>query len=182
VYNVLFFPEDRIIKKPISDWVEELTIKAEQTRKKDDTITEAGTIAEILNQSALIYFSLGQYEAAKEICYLQINYFININKKAPNLHLLKYVMQPWVNLCRLDRAAGNINDLLKKLYQVANARQLLHALRSDPEFYSVLLLSRLLEPVKAYLKFNRYHELLRLLKNISRWQTPIIGLYWMRLK
>lgn len=113
--NKLINPEDRIVRQPILTWIARLQSRLDQVTGHP---SDAGQIAEIFNQAGLIMQSIGQSDLARNLCYEQISLFRNWSGTYPLL--LKYIVQPWINLSRLDRYASHHAAAIHKLQCLVN--------------------------------------------------------------
>lgn len=177
--NTLLFPEDRIVRKPINQWINELSKEISELTHQSLSLSCAEQVAEIFNNAALIYFSIDDISLARELCYTQIQLFIDYSRKTNDQAYLKYVFQPWMNLSRLDRLEKNYDSMKDKLkiFNQININEvvignnklvtpiLLSALDQDQNIKSVVETCRLLEPLKGYLEAKQYKQAIQFIED-----------------
>lgn len=89
----------RPVFRPVPVWAERL---AEQLAVLGAEATDPGGLSECFNQSALLQTIVGDNEAARSICWGQIDWAVRLSDRRGDRGLLAYALQPWVNLGRLD--------------------------------------------------------------------------------
>lgn len=190
--NKLLFPEDRIVRKPINKWVDELLTATKEIVNLPRQTACAAKIAEIFNNASFIYYCINEVMMARELCYTQIQLFIDWSRHSNDQALLKYIFQPWINLCRLDREERSYQSVIDKMtllniidkseIVIGNNRIYTHALRSvldiDSDVKAVVDTCKLLEPIKAYLQAKKYSQVIQFIENnrnnVNKMQNAIL--------
>lgn len=113
--NKILHPEDKLARKPIISWVEDINTSLKAINTLKDLIEEAEKIALIYNQSTYIMAVVGDFKSAYRFCYAAISLFNNIFIQSGKAEYLFYSIQPWINLIRLDRMLMKKDDALNKL-------------------------------------------------------------------
>lgn len=125
MFNTILSPErDRISRRPLDHWIHDLET---QYYEYLPLITQDFPYADfevILNNISLIAFYLGKKDLAEELCKTSQRFFFDAyvtkvaqakGKNCPN----KFgVIQPWINLIRLDRFLGKFSDSKEKLQEI----------------------------------------------------------------
>lgn len=177
--NQLISPQPNHLYKSISTWASELRCTLHDIHNKKHYQNTDVRIADVFNQSAVIFMGLEQYKHAREICYSQIKFFTHWSMQSNADHLLKYIFQPWIHLIQINRLEGNRYDAFDKL----NALHLTHhtemiigenkilreklyqALNQDSALYKCILNQALLERIKLSLEGQQYQELITFIEN-----------------
>jgi tetratricopeptide (TPR) repeat protein len=173
IKNKMIHPEDRIVRRPLSGWASELASMLREIAAVRHKQKYAAKIAEIYNNSALIFLSLGDIKSARELCYSQIQLFITSSHVLKLVDHVKFVIQPWINLSRIDRLEGDLPAAIKKLellnlhdkaeVVLGNSRvlsdSLKKALSADEEMNQIVKTCCLFEPIKAYMYEKKYHDM-----------------------
>lgn len=172
IYDELLHPEDRIVRKNIAGWVDEIIFNLDCYFESKDLIKNIEQFVVILNLSALIYCLTGQITKAKSLCYGQIDLFVALSSKYSNF--LKYIIQPWINLGRIDRILGDFNLAQNKFHllkcfltikkisiggHIIDTGLLASAIQSDPNAQSVIRTCAFVEPIKTDLMAKQYEEI-----------------------
>lgn len=174
----LLHPEDRLVRKNIHTWVLELLTftKAWQETTEHDY----KHLAMLFNLSSFLHLAIGNINNAERLCRKQIDFFLQQSKK--EYTLLKYIVQPWINLGRLDRLKGNYElaltkfEILKNLLKPnsivdrdifhVDAAYLLASIGMDKEVQQVIKTCSLIEPIKTSLATRAYSETLNKIESI----------------
>lgn len=175
--NKLFHPQERILNRPILPWVRELRMSIQDLFTQSKKSMRAECVAEIYNHAALIFHSLGNSKYARDACYSQIQLFIHWSKQKHDAHYLQPVFETWINLSRIDRLEGNVNDALNKLdvidftpSKTASAgdklfSQFVHKAMDNVDIRRRVMRYSLLERIKACLHAKRYDELIKFIEH-----------------
>lgn len=119
-YQILCPERDRISRPPIDNWLHTLSKDYDLKVLNSDNSNRFEELEVILNNLSLIFFYLKEVQMAEFVCqgmrkYLYDVYYKNHLFDCPN----KYgVIQPWINLIRIDRFQGNKDAALEKLDQL----------------------------------------------------------------
>lgn len=182
IANKLLHPEDRIVHKSLIQWANELMLALKSIESSADNIEQAERIAGIFNNAAFIFYSLNDVTAARELCYSQIQMFLNWGKQLRNNVYQKFVFQPWVNLIRIDRLEKNYEAALVKInilnpsamaeMQVGATKvaveSLYDVLRDDEDIISLVTTCSLSETIKCMLANRQYESLIQFIEKNKR--------------
>lgn len=157
--NKLLHPTDRVIHQSLAVWTKQLLGKFQLTLALTEERLRIEKLAEIYNNAALIFFSMGDVKRARELCYSQIHLFI---KK-----FSQYTFQPWINLSRIDRVLGSHEDALKKLRSLEDVDYAMFT-KEDSQIAAVVKTCSLLEPIKIYLQINQYQKVVDIYNKIQK--------------
>lgn len=172
--QTLLHPEAHAPRQSLIPWAYELKNILQSINQVRHKAHAAERIADIYNQAAWLMFSSGDVHAARELCYSQIQLFIAWRHRMRQAGLLKYVFQPWINLCRFDRYTGQTDDALKKITTLQCQQydeivigsntllthELQKLLRNDADLHAAVDHAVSLEPIKACLAAGRYDDVL----------------------
>lgn len=87
----------------------------------DDPFAYCETLARCFNQASLLEVHFGRAAPAYSLCFRELRW-IDGFARATGLHgLLAYGFQPWINLARLDRLQGKIDQAQDRLSALAHA-------------------------------------------------------------
>lgn len=190
IYSELLQPEDRVIRKNILIWVDEINLMLENYLTENNLIDNVDKFVICLNLASLIFCSTGNIEKARSLCYLQIDLFVTLSKS--NHHYLKYVFQPWINLGRIDRIIGDYDlalskfeklTLIDRMYKfiqigghIIENKILLEAIESDVNIQNVIHTCSLTERIKTHLAAKQYKKIIDDL-TISRFRNNSLAGY-----
>jgi hypothetical protein len=136
----------------------------------------------IANNTALIAAHRGEVEVARGICQRQIRWIGRLGRRAGKPGLAAHVVQPWVNLGRLDALEGDWNGALERFAQLTTYRATgwlrLGMVCIDGtgwetvatarrEFEAVLENNYVIDSLKALLMNRRYRELITLVDGLG---------------
>ncbi|MDW5416186.1 hypothetical protein R6242_06320 [Iodobacter sp. CM08] len=96
-YPPLLVSSDRLVRHPLNEWSSRLLSSFYKS------IHNVDVVLPIMNQLALIETCRGNYGGAFEICVAQINFLKNLSKKNKSTQYLPAIIQPWINIARMDR-------------------------------------------------------------------------------
>jgi len=173
--NKLLSPQDNVVRKSLEWWLNELRSAIRDGYLQGSKLNDAATVAEIFNHATLVFISLGNFKYAREICYSQIQRFIEWGNNSNNHQLLKYVFQPWINLVRIDRLEGSIYDAFDKLNILIPEKKkevtlndntqltkiLYTAINQDVDMNQTIMAQSVLERINLYLYTKQYIELIQ---------------------
>lgn len=113
-YQPLINPSDRMVRRPIVPWRAALvmTLRDALGAPRPDL----DSIAQALNQLSLLEAYQGNTAGALLICDAQIRFWQGIARMPGNANYLNQVIQPWINVLRLERWADKLNSS-KSLYR-----------------------------------------------------------------
>ncbi|MBX3709292.1 MAG: hypothetical protein KIT56_09640 [Gammaproteobacteria bacterium] len=177
--NTLFSSQTRIIYKPLTTWVGKLRKAFQCINYQRYAYEHITDVVDIFNHAAILFIMQENYQYAREICYSQIQLFINLSKKYNDTSLLKYIFQPWINLVKIDRWSGNDYDAFSKLDALMTMSQselttrenkmltklIYESLEKDYKICCLMMKLCLLERIKLYLCNQQYAELIYFLNN-----------------
>ena len=166
IHSGLIFTEERIARRPLRSWLLQLSRDFDQlvhlnNYKIDATNIES--LAIIINQTGLIYAMVGEITAARELCERAIDYYYALYKSTNNTLFLFQVMQPWINLGRLDRIIGKHSASIGKFQLLIEpelavtrvekiiARAVTLAKTGNKAIQSLIDNCKVMEPIKSYL-------------------------------
>lgn len=174
ITNKLLQPEDRIPRKNILLWVDELSNNLNQQIYSSKQINE--NISTIFNQTALVFCLVGNIKMAIEICKKQIKLAIASSLKNPNS--IRFVIQPLINLGRVYRIQGLYKKALSifnKLMEikldhvttidnfVINDNILLDATNAHHDYAKSINNCKYLELIKTYLLMGEFNSIKHLI-------------------
>lgn len=178
VFKGFIHPEDRISRQPILSWLNELAEQADYVLHHSEIAANSGELAKLFNMSALVYCLMGDIDKATQLCNKQIDYFVTKSKE--NINLLKFCMQPWINLGRIDRVVGEFPLALAKFsilrlqddagkYLDLGRHQLeretlFEAIQNDNEVSGAVRACAFIEPIKTYLANGAFAKISSLSK------------------
>lgn len=162
----LLHPEDRLTRKNIHTWLLELLTLTNEWQY------DYKQLAMLFNLTSFLHMAIGNLNAAERLCRKQIDYFIQQSKKESTL--LKFIIQPWINLGRLDRIKGDYELAYHKFSLLANlsgnnndvnlfhvdTNYLLASIGLDEEVQQVIKTCSIIEPIKTSLAAKSYLETL----------------------
>ena len=123
--------------------------------------------------SALVYCLMGNVDKAIKLCHKQIDYFSFKSNK--NIKLLKFCMQPWINLGRIDRISGEFESSVEK-FKILRLRDyngkyinlgnhqfdkeiLFEVVVTDNEVNNAVSACAFIEPIKTYLANGEFKKI-----------------------
>lgn len=119
-FDKILYPEfDRIPRLPIDIWCNKLKCLITRMMKSANSDQDINFIIEdvklVTNQLSLLCFYLSQDEVAKNICEKAIYFFYNYREITGDIRSECGIIQPYINLIRLDRFKFQNSDALSKL-------------------------------------------------------------------
>lgn len=173
----LLHPEDRIPRKNIALWVKELNNIFENVH---DGLTISDNLSTIYNQTSLLLCLTGEIERARDLCNKQIALAITCAKDDPEK--IKYILQPLINLGRLERLQCNHLEALKifdLLKSITNSRPiefknfsicpkgLINIINNSEIFSNLITMCKILEPIKTYLAMGDFRLIIELCDKLA---------------
>lgn len=113
--NKILHPEDKLARKPIAVWIEEINELLIEINSLNELIDQVEKIALVYNHSTYIMTAVGDFENAYKFCYAAMSLFNDIFNHLDKAECLFYSVQPWINLIRLERILAKENNALNKL-------------------------------------------------------------------
>ena len=117
-FSYIINPEkDRISRLPINFWVDSLKEDFINQVNNNDDLKKFISLQLITNQLALILFIINEVELAKKLCLNAQKYFFNIYVREKIFYCNdKFgILQPWINLIRIERFLKNFSASYTKL-------------------------------------------------------------------
>lgn len=121
VYQPLLNSHDRLARIPLGQWRDALCTRLHQAVAGPEPDFEA--IAGVLNQLALVDAYQGRGAAAERLCVLQVDFWKNASAAPGREALLGFVIQPWINLVRLERWETRMDNSSTLYREFAPARR-----------------------------------------------------------
>lgn len=113
-YELLVKGNDRSLRVALPLW------RAAQMLRMQVALVQPGldirVLANSMHQMSLMAVFEGATETARQICHAQIYFWRNLAQASSNPSLLGYVIQPWINLARLERQQQT-DGTARSLYQ-----------------------------------------------------------------
>lgn len=180
----LLHEEHGPIHKPLTPWARELVNEIQVVTRSLRRYQSVQKIADIYSQAAFIFLAIGDFQSARDLCYSQIQLFINLSAKMHKNEYLKYVFKPWIGLISIDTAEGSYRDALAKLNILSSSHQhepifsenklvtdkLVAMIHHQVDIRAMVIDAGILESIKIYLAANFYDDLLNFL---SEYPKPV---------
>jgi hypothetical protein len=113
--------QDRLVRKPIAPWRASLVRQLGEAIGSPDIAFDH--IAPLLNQLALLEAYQGNTARALEACAAQIRFWQRLARSPGNEHRLGNVVQPWINIVRLERWNQKLDSSIALYRELAPARR-----------------------------------------------------------
>ena len=113
-YSSLLHPDMRIQRLPLDSWAQSELLKLPAYQCQADIVTHLDQLVASLNCIPLLLLFYGDVVGAQFVCQKTILFFAQLAERLGKNSLLGYVVQPWINLGRLDRLMGKSEAALKK--------------------------------------------------------------------
>lgn len=120
-YLPLINPADRIVRKPLQAWRAELVQTLREAIRTSNVNPE--NLAPCFNQLALLEAFQGNTAGALLACQAQIRFLQRIAQQPGNEHYLYLVVQPWINVLRLERWSNKLDSSLALYSELGPARR-----------------------------------------------------------
>lgn len=112
----LLLPYDRIPREPLSAWAERLSQDLVQNLRGLRTVRDlCGAVAANANNTALVALHQGATSVARMLCKRQFCWQHRFSRRSKDEAIAARVVQPWVNLARLDGMSGDWQAALARL-------------------------------------------------------------------
>lgn len=121
--QLLTYSPEKIMTKPLLIWAAELSAMLENIEKQRGDKACLSFIANIYQQAVLILSYAANPKAARELCYAQIQLFLNWQQRFTDIEWSNYLFQPWMYLARLDSQQDLFQDANNKLASL-NSQQM----------------------------------------------------------
>lgn len=105
-YQLLIVPSDRMARRSIAPWRATLVQGLRESLRQP--ALDTARMASALNQLALLEAYEGKTEAALAACDAQIRFWRASAQRAGQAHHMCFVVQPWINIVRLERWRQNV--------------------------------------------------------------------------
>jgi hypothetical protein len=176
IIDELLTPHERPLRLPLPRWAREVWGRLEEALAWEAARPGGGCqqMVRCFNESALIELLYGRKEPAQQLCLAALRWVPAISAQSRQPALLRFIVQPFVNLSRLDRMAGRWEVALEKLDAVRRlslgqpvtlngiviTRSHVEAFSaSDPEFLSSLESMYLIDALKTALRAGQYDRI-----------------------
>lgn len=196
--NKILHPEEKLARQPIRTWIRNINVLIKSFNKKN-LISNIENIALIFNQSTYIMAAIGDFDNAHKYCYKSIILFNNFYNATKKNECLNFCIQPWINLSRLNRICGNMDDAIHKLQFLVNQGSKSICIyediiskslqRSLPKYITeVIDNAYILDSLRTYLKFNDITKIITLKEyhHINHYHLSVITeaeiIFYNRLK
>ncbi|HYR07219.1 MAG TPA: hypothetical protein VEQ60_05610 [Longimicrobium sp.] len=191
--TALLLPQDRIPRAPLSAWTAMLRARAAAARRgcraAGALSAEAGTLG---NNAALIAAQRGERTAVVELCERQLWWQHRLSRRSRRPEIAARCVQPWVNLARLESAAGAWEAAVSRLERLgARGRAegiALQPLRGDgtgcqhiprggDDFLEMLESVHVIDTLRVLLQNRRHAELFAFSARVKREFRPGLALW-----
>lgn len=186
--NKILHPEDKLARKPLIEWIEEINLSLRVISSKENLIEQIEKVAIIYNQATYIMAAAGDFRNAYKFCnhaILLFNFIFSDSNQADHLF---YCIQPWINLIRLDRICAAEKDAIEKLeFLIQKSKQtssinesiISKALHLNPpkNILEVIDNAYIFEMLKIFLQIKQYKKITDLKKypNINKYHLSVIA-------
>jgi hypothetical protein len=101
-------PQARIPRLPLDRWAAQLADALQGARAElRQPRALAAAVAQVANNAALVAVYRGEAEAARRLCEGQMRWQARMSRRARDPRISAFVVQPWINLGRLEAMAGD---------------------------------------------------------------------------
>lgn len=112
----LLLPQDRIPRLPLSTWAEQLSWDFAHNLRRLRMVRDlCGAVAANANNTALVATHQGAASVARTLCEHQLRWQHRMSRRSRDNAVAARMVQPWVNLARLDAMSGNWEVALTRL-------------------------------------------------------------------
>jgi hypothetical protein len=203
-FNDLLVPHDRPIRPPLPEWAQSVNAMFQQASALAGSDLQAAGqgMSRSFNEAALIEVYFGRPDHAAALCRASIDWFAGAAARSGDLSLIRFALQAFVNLGRLDRIAGRWELALSQFEQAWQSTQgvTLRATAllisnahvdaigaSAPEFLPGLETIYVVDSLKTLLKAKRYADVLDFVQSRSGigrptlrdflWEAAVVATY-----
>jgi hypothetical protein len=121
VYQPLISPSDRLVRQPITPWrMAMVRMLREGISKKELDYNQIGSA---LNRLALLEAYQGHTGRALMACDAQIRFWQRSAEEPGHAHLLPNIVQPWINILRLERWNNRLDSSISLYRELAPDRR-----------------------------------------------------------
>ena len=146
----LLHSTDQVIRLPLNLWADKLIRVSQRSDTTSDVVEHIEDIAINFNQASLVFASYGWLDIARETCLSSIKFYYALTDKYNDTRFLKYIIQPWINIGRLDRLTHNYSDAIDK-FMLLSSLGYDEEVKEDSTMGMVCKAARLLEKTKGHL-------------------------------
>jgi hypothetical protein len=190
--TALLLPQDRIPRAPLAAWTAMLRARAAAARRdcRDPGALseEAGTLG---NNAALIAAQRGERDVAVALCEGQMWWQHRLSRRSRRPEIAGRCIQPWVNLARLESAAGEWRGAVSRLDRLAGGGAgeiALRPLRRDGTgcqrippggagFREMLQTVHVVDTLRVLLQNHRHGEVFAFAARVRRESRPGLALW-----
>lgn len=123
ISTALLLPQDRIPRAPLAAWAERLSRDFEQNLRRLRTVRDlCGAVTSNANNTALVAAHQGAASVARSLCDLQVRWQHRMSRRSGDTAVAARMLQPWVNLARLDGMSGDWQAALARLAPLRSYR------------------------------------------------------------
>lgn len=183
IAGAILTPQDRLARKPLGSWGEELIRRLDEARRViRDTRRFAGELAFVGNGAGLIAAHRGDMGSAWRIMERQIWWHGRMARRSGDAALTAHALQPWVNLGRLESLTGRWREALSRFggltaFETAGRLEM-GCVRLGGESWSALMASReqfvgfldsvyVADSLRAMLLNHRFEEVIPFVRRLG---------------
>ena len=148
----------RVLRRPLGEWLRHLVPILRSCTDATPCIDTMYEASAALNNAALIFVHAGLPGTAEELCHSQLAWVASLRAVLPEAELAVLAMQPWVNLGRLSRRAGNYECALRYFRELGTCRVGAKVKFGDWEAPVSRILYEAAEPIYVYESMRTYQQ------------------------